>query len=154
MLRRHGTICGLMLVLIAPVGRAEAQGVLSFTDQTTEAGVENSFTPGLYAHFDYTAGGAVGDFDNDGWQDVFVVTGGVGDVPDRLFMNNGDGTFTDEAEAWGLTEWHSGKGVSVADFNNDGWADIYVTSAGPDVFDDETGQHRVHPVPGPPPGSL
>ncbi len=145
MMRRSQCACFLMVTIAFWVigSEARAQGTLSFTDQTFAAGVTNTFTPGLYAHFDYTAGGAVGDFDNDGWQDVYVVTGGVGGIPDRLFMNNGDGTFTDDAAAWGLTDVHSGKGVSVADFNNDGWQDIYVTSAGP-VFDDDTGQHRLY----------
>lgn len=122
----------------------EAQGVLSFTDQTAPAGVTNSYVPGYFPHDNYTAGGAVGDFDRDGWPDVYVVTGGVGGIPDRLFMNNGDGTFTDEAAAWGLTAIHSGKGVSVADFNDDGWDDIYVTSAGTDLIGPEPGNHRLY----------
>ncbi|MEM7262965.1 MAG: FG-GAP-like repeat-containing protein [Planctomycetota bacterium] len=133
----------LVLVLVLVPTLARAQGTLSFTDVTAAAGVTNSYFSGLFAHFEYTAGGAVGDFDQDGWPDVYVVTGGVGGNPDRLFMNNGDGTFTDEAAAWGLTEIHMGKGVSVADFNNDGFEDIYVTSAGP-ITDDMTGQHKLY----------
>ena len=48
---------------------------------------------------------------------------------DSLYINDGDGTFTDEASSRGVwTVAHFGKGATVGDFNNDGWPDIYVTS--------------------------
>ncbi len=89
-----------------------------------------------------TAGGAVGDFNNDGWPDLFVIDGGG--APDRLFINNGDGTFTDEAASWGLTDTHYGSGAAVGDFNNDGHLDIYVTSFGLAGTGYNTGQHRLY----------
>jgi hypothetical protein len=72
------------------------------------------------------AGGAAGDFNNDGWQDLFVL-GGWGN-PDKLFINNHNGTFTDQAAAWGVARVHRGMGVAVGDFDGDGWLDIFVTS--------------------------
>lgn len=71
-------------------------------------------------------GGAVGDFNRDGAPDVFVIGGSLG--VDQLYINNGDGTFTNQAEAWGVAAAgirHTG--VAVGDFDNDGRLDIYVT---------------------------
>ena len=122
----------LLIVCIAGVSPSAAVDP-TFTDRTTEAGVSVMFDSSGYAHSVYTGGGAVGDFNGDGWQDLYYISGGfgVGNVPDRLFINNGDGAFTDEAAAWGLTTVHMGKGATVGDFNADGRLDLYVTSAGP-----------------------
>ncbi|MGA1778880.1 MAG: FG-GAP-like repeat-containing protein [Planctomycetota bacterium] len=119
-----------LILLSTLLVRAEGQ-TLVFTDQTVAAGVENLYTPGSFSFPTYTGGGVCGDFDGDGWQDIFIPSDGAGGSLDRLFMNNGDGTFTDEAAAWGMTIAHMGKGASVGDFNNDGHLDIYCTSAGP-----------------------
>jgi hypothetical protein len=64
-------------------------------------------------------------------------------MPDRLLLNQGDGSFVDIAEAGGLGEKHVGSGATVGDYNGDGWLDIYVTSHGPP---DATGpgQHRLY----------
>lgn len=74
------------------------------------------------------AGIAVGDYNNDGWPDIFWASGGMS--PDHLFINQGDGTFVDEAAAWGLTDIHAVCGACAGDYNDDGWIDIYVTSFG------------------------
>src|SRR5678816_1992371 len=47
-----------------------------------------------------TGGVGVGDFNNDGWPDLFVIGGGL--AADKLFINSGLGTFTNEATAWGI----------------------------------------------------
>ena len=50
-------------------------------------------------------------------------------VPDRLFRNDGDGTFADVTEAAGISEsFGNGLGVAAADFDDDGWIDIYVAN--------------------------
>ena len=76
------------------------------------------------------SGGAVADFDRDGWQDLFFVSGG-GAGPDRLYLNNGDGTFSDRAEEAGLAVRHRGLGAVAGDYDGDGWIDLYVVSYGP-----------------------
>jgi hypothetical protein len=74
------------------------------------------------------AGIAVADYNNDSYPDIFWAGGGL--TEDRLFINNGDGTFTNEAAAWGIATLHAACGACAGDFNDDGWVDIYVTSFG------------------------
>ncbi len=78
------------------------------------------------------------DYDNDGWLDIYIVNGSTYDAltgkttPPHaaLFHNNHDGTFTDVAAKAGVTNDRWGIGVAIADFDNDGWPDIYVTNFG------------------------
>jgi len=92
-----------------------------------------------------TGGVALLDYDGDGRLDVFLVNGAAlqdpmprGAIPDksgpkywnRLYHNNGDGTFTDVTAQSGLRGSGYGMGVAVADYDNDGRPDLYVTSIG------------------------
>ncbi|MBT8485411.1 MAG: hypothetical protein HKO59_06050 [Phycisphaerales bacterium] len=125
------SFCRVLAALAAAAGLGHsATGQLTFTEVATEAGLVTAHSPPRAFITDskavMTAGGAVGDFDNDGWPDLFVVTGGLG--PDRLFINNRDGTFTDEAAEWGLTDAHWGSGVAVGDYDRNGFLDIFVSS--------------------------
>jgi tetratricopeptide (TPR) repeat protein len=85
-----------------------------------------------------TASGGVGllDFDKDGWLDVYLVQGGpFPPVPnstlagDRLFRNCGNGTFEDVTESSGIAAMNRGygHGVAVADYDGDGYPDLFVT---------------------------
>ena len=139
--RRSILVLGVVCAIVGARGAVSAQGLV-FTEQTAAAGCENFYTPGVFAFLTYSGGGACGDFDNDGWQDIFIPADGAGGSTDRLFMNNGDGTFTDEAAAWGLNVVHMGKGATVGDFNKDGWLDIHCTSAGP-YNNAQPGHHKL-----------
>lgn len=90
--------------------------------------------------FEATSGGVcVFDFDNDGWMDLYLVNGGHLDilngkrppVASRLFRNNGHGHFADVTERARVSnEGAWGQGCAAADFDNDGWTDLYVTNLG------------------------
>jgi len=84
------------------------------------------------------SGVALLDYDNDGWLDIYLVNGSTfpalkgKEAPPRamLLHNNHDGTFTDVTDKAGVTNERWGFGVAVADYDNDGWPDIYVTNFG------------------------
>ncbi|MFQ5741075.1 MAG: CRTAC1 family protein [Acidobacteriota bacterium] len=121
----------------------------SFTERAAEVGLlaRYSAAPGFdFSEFGtmvslMVGGGAVGDFNNDGFTDVFVLGGG--NEPDRLFINQRDGSFVESAAEWGIASYHLGIGASAVDFNGDGWVDIYVTSFGP-ADQARPGQHRLY----------
>lgn len=69
-------------------------------------------------------GCAVGDYDNDGHLDLFVVAYG----PNLLFRNNGDGTFVEVGKALGLARDGHAVGAAWGDYDNDGFIDLFVTS--------------------------
>ena len=75
------------------------------------------------------------DYDNDGWMDVFILSGTRldGNPPgasNRLYKNNRDGTFTDVTEKAGLKAVGWASGVCIGDYNNDGFEDIFCTYFG------------------------
>jgi enediyne biosynthesis protein E4 len=87
-----------------------------------------------------TDGSGVGliDYDNDGWLDIYLVNGSTYDALNgrakpphaALFHNNHDGTFTDVAAKAGVANDRWGFGVAIADYDNDGWPDIFVCNFG------------------------
>lgn len=133
--------CGVLICV--STSTAQAQAVISFSDQTASSGLIAMYQPSAFQKSLEVGGLAVGDFDNDGWQDLFVLSGYAGGLADHLFMNNGDGTFTDEGVSWGLTEVHNGKGIGVADYDGDGWLDVYITSNG-EGGDTNLGEHKLY----------
>jgi hypothetical protein len=91
----------------------------TFTDVTHESGLDKTVFP--------TQTAAWADIDNDGYLDLFV---GSENSPSHLFHNKGDGTFEDISHAAGLDKTAFTKGVTAADFDNDGYVDFYVSNFG------------------------
>ena len=89
----------------------------SFTDVTERTG--------LGKHTGWTLDVGHGDFNNDGFQDIYLA---CDYGTDRLFLNNGDGTFRDVTEKAIGFDTKKGMNVEVGDYDNDGWLDIYVTN--------------------------
>ena len=85
----------------------------TFTDVTAKAGVGNDR---------WGFGAVVGDFDNDGWPDIYVSNYGN----NRLYHNNHDGTFTDVAEKAGVTLGGWSTGATWGDYDGDGLLDLFV----------------------------
>ena len=94
----------------------------TFSNVSQEAGILRDVGYGL--------GVVVTDIDGDGWPDIYISND---DTPnDVLYVNNGDGTFTDKAARWLRHTSLAGMGVDIADFNNDGWPDILQTDMMPE----------------------
>jgi enediyne biosynthesis protein E4 len=87
----------------------------TFTDVTSKAGLN---TPC------FGNGGAVGDYNNDGWPDLYLTCLG-GNV---LYRNNGDGTFTDVTSKAGVADGRYSTGAAFGDYDNDGFADLMVVN--------------------------
>jgi len=128
-------------------------GPPTFADLQANAHVNfrllSSRTPQKYLIETMPGGVAMFDYDGDGRQDLFFVNGAAlrnpmpaGVLPDksdpkywnRLYHNNGDGTFTDVTEKAGVRGHSYGMGVAVGDYDNDGYPDLYVTNFGHNIL--------------------
>ena len=130
------------LVALATMGAVPAAAELRFRGATLSAGLTAERRPLGYRVADMTGGAAVGDFNRDGWQDIFLLGGGG--AVDALYLNNGDGTFTDHAAAAGVAWSHRGLAAAVGDYDGDGWQDLFVTSLGASDGPRRPGAHRLY----------
>jgi hypothetical protein len=128
---------------VKPVARPAPSGrpfYAHFVDVAAAAGLH---APVIYGGVDSKkyileatgCGCAFIDYDNDGWIDIFLLSGTrlTGDPPEatnRLYKNNRDGTFTDVTEKSGLKAVGWASGVCIGDYNNDGFEDIFCTYFG------------------------
>jgi enediyne biosynthesis protein E4 len=114
------------------------------TDVALSAGLGAPAIYGASDHKDFIletlgCGCAFFDYDNDGWLDIFLLSGTrLADVPkltsNRLFKNNRDGTFSDVTQPAGLLKTGWACGVCVGDYNNDGFEDLFITYWGQNVL--------------------
>ena len=122
----------VLFLLLIPFPALSIESSIHFTDVTDRAGIHFTHTNGATNAFHLPetlgAGGAFLDYDNDGHLDLYLVNSVA---PSMLFRNKGDGTFTDvTASAKVDNQGSYGHGVACADYNNDGYVDIYVTNFG------------------------
>jgi hypothetical protein len=139
----------VLLALLVALGRPAAlqlrtpaaPGAVQFDNVTAAAGIDfthvSGASPARHLYEIMSGGGLFLDYDNDGWPDILLVDGGslidqavARRARHRLFHNRGDGTFDDVTVASGLTHPGYGMGGCAADYDNDGWTDVYITNVG------------------------
>ncbi len=126
-----------VLALLA-AGIVACQGAVQFTDVTAAAGIRFRHNTGRsgkkYLPETLGAGCAFLDYNNDGRPDILLVNGkswtpgGTQRSYPALYRNNKDGSFTDVTAAAGLAVEMYGMGVAAADYDNDGYQDVYITA--------------------------
>ena len=130
-----------LTLLIIPRAAAQQNTGVRFTDVTAQAGItfKHVSTPEKRYIVESMSGGvALFDYDNDGLLDIYFVNSltvdlvkSKGKTRSALYRNRGDGTFADVTDRAGVGDIGWGMGVAVADYDNDGFDDIYVTCVGP-----------------------
>jgi len=138
-----GFLLGLFLALLAIAALSfgagtppseSGRGAIHFKFQPVDFALDSDETPQRHAPETMAGGVAVFDYDNDGQLDIFFTNGADIDTlkktsakySNRLFHNNGDGTFTDVTEKAGLAGTGYDTGVAIGDYDNDGYEDIFV----------------------------
>ncbi|MCY4188579.1 MAG: CRTAC1 family protein [Bryobacterales bacterium] len=128
--------CGRPVPEAETSARSPAPSAVVFTDVTRAAGIRfehhNGRSGRKYLPETLGSGCAFFDYDNDGLPDIFLVNskpwaGSAEGVTSKLYRNAGGGRFEDVSEAAGLAAPMYGLGVAAADYDNDGFSDLYVT---------------------------
>jgi hypothetical protein len=130
----------LLPIAAFAIAAPPAAGPIVFEELAGRSGLrfvtDSSPTPNKNQPETMVAGVGLLDYDNDGYLDVYLVNGAA--IPslrkespkywNRLFHNNGNGTFTDVTEKAGVKGEGYGMGVAIGDYDNDGWTDIFLAN--------------------------
>ncbi len=123
---------------VPPSPPTAAAPLVTFTDITENAGIkfqhQNGANGQKWMPETLSGGGGFIDFDGDGWLDIVLINGGTLPPSENspqtvvnLYRNNHDKTFTDVSGKVEIKGAFYGMGIAVADYDNDGWADMYIT---------------------------
>lgn len=158
--RTSVSLCLLCALCVSVVGGApgnytdrtqSSQASQRFTEISKPAGItfKHVFSPEKKYIAESMGGGvALFDYDNDGYLDIYFVNSLTVELAkahqktrSALYRNNGDNTFTDVTDKAGVGDIGFGMGVASGDYNNDGFADLYVTCLGPNHLLRNNGNH-------------
>lgn len=150
--------CFLFLAIIASLPlipsmqktSGPAKPVVTLEDVTKASGItwihNNAHSAARHLPETVSAGCAFFDYDNDGWMDIYLVNSGASDfytpstpLKNVLYRNNRNGTFSDVTDKAGLAGGGFGMGVAAADYDGDGFVDLYVTNYGHNTLFRNTG---------------
>jgi hypothetical protein len=139
----------LVLIFMPHVSSSQSKNVI-FKDITKKAGIDFKYTIGDYSYVNILessgSGITVFDYNNDHLMDLYMMNGtyieGVSDpegkvfrnTPDRLYKNNGNGTFTEVSAKAGVDDINWSMAAGAIDYDNDGDEDLYLLNYGPNVF--------------------
>jgi hypothetical protein len=145
-----------LLLLLAPLALAAGpSSTITFSDVTAQAGIHFTHNAGRsgkkYLPETLGSGCAFFDADGDGWPDILLINSkdwtprGHKSLP-ALYRNNHNGTFTDITAGSGLDVEIYGMGVAIADYDNDGKEDVYITALGGDHLFHNEGRGKFRDV--------
>jgi hypothetical protein len=138
--------------LLAPAFLSQRDLPVRFDNVAAKIGVtfkhENGASPDKSLPETMAGGAVIFDYNNDGWPDLFLVNGGsfvdkqaAAGARHRLYRNTGDGKFADVTEFLGIGISGFGMGACAADYDNDGWQDLYVTAVETNTLYHNTGKN-------------
>jgi len=142
-------IFSVSLILIYIISPAQPKKI-TFTDVTKKSGIDFKYTFGDYTYQNILESSGSGitifDYNNDQLQDLYILNGtyleGISELPgkvfkntpDKLYKNNGNGTFTEVSAVAGLDDKNWSMAAVPIDYDNDGDQDVYLLNYGPNVF--------------------
>ena len=148
--RIGGLVVIFLALVVVFIVSINTTTTVTFTDVTDAAGIDFLYTFGDTSYVNILessgSGASVFDYDGDGDMDLYLLNGtyleGISDpdglifqdTPDRLYRNNGDGTFTEVSEEAGLDDRNWSMAAGALDYDGDGDVDIYLLNYGPNVF--------------------
>ncbi len=122
--------CALPALFVLPAVTLADPPAVTFEDVAQAAGLHGT-VPGN-THIEPPPGGQAIDVNRDGWVDVYQPMNVPG-TPNRLFINQGNGTFVDQAAAWGLADNSITRSALFFDYDDDGWLDVVLCNMGYDA---------------------